>query len=951
MPDEERSSLLAERGVTRREAEVLDALAERLSNAAIASRLYLSERTVESHVSSLLRKLGASDRVELGDLAKEILTGQSAGPPPRLPAPLALLADPARFVGRDREMDQLRDLWCRAKAGRVLVGVVMGEPGIGKTRLVAELAAEAHGAGGRVLLGSCFEDLRIPYEPFVQAIRADIATLTKPELRRRAAAADRLAWLVPELGEAASVTKLTSSLDPASTQTEMFNSLHGYLLGAGETGAFLLVVEDVHWATSTTLGALRHLARVSGNAPVLILVTTRAGSPDVDATLGTYLADLCGLPAVEPIALTGLSESGVAALIEAGGGGGDAASLWAGTGGNPMLVREAVGGNRMGSLQALLARRYAQFDHDDLALLDLAAVVGSEFDADLLSSAGPHPLPVVIDALERAELAGLIARQPGRPGRFSFVHSLVRDARYDDIPPNRRMQLHRQVARRLEQLNDERLLPEFAHHVALSAPLPTACDTGQRDAAAELGDQTRRSLRELGERAMALNDPAAARRSYQAALDLWPRGDPGRPSLLLELGRTLVTTESRGADVLAEARDGLVALGDDEGAAEAEMLLGELDWIGSRWDAADVHFDRAASLVADRPPSRATAQVTAGLARFRMIAGAHTDAQRHGTRALEMARSLGLPALEANVLNTLGPARVNDGDLGGIEDLKAGIKLAEALGSPEVRRGYSNLAYVNIILGEPRRCRQWRRRAADAAERFGQHEGVRWARAHDIEDRYFLGQWDEALDEAEAFIASSEASAHYLVTVCLRVRASVRMGRGNPIGALADAAAALEFARGARHPANLLVALPFLARCLYEAGRSVDAHAAITETINAAAGNQNTLEPIETAIAMTGLGRQDEYLDLAARTTIPSKRWDVGRAIALGDLPRAANLLGRMEYRTTEAYVRLVAAEYLAAEGHQQDAEIPVRRALAFHHSVGATTYVSRGEQLIAAIT
>ena len=87
MPDEERSSLLAERGVTRREAEVLDALAERLSNAAIASRLYLSERTVESHVSSLLRKLGASDRVELGDLAKEILTGRSARPASAPPSP------------------------------------------------------------------------------------------------------------------------------------------------------------------------------------------------------------------------------------------------------------------------------------------------------------------------------------------------------------------------------------------------------------------------------------------------------------------------------------------------------------------------------------------------------------------------------------------------------------------------------------------------------------------------------------------------------------------------------------------------------------------------------------------------------------------------------------------------------------------------------------------------
>ena len=101
MGDEQRSSLLAQRRVTRREAEVLDALTERLTNAEIAARLYLSERTVESHVSSLLRKLGAGNRVELGDLAREVRAVQGPDRPSPLPAPLALLADPAHFVGRD----------------------------------------------------------------------------------------------------------------------------------------------------------------------------------------------------------------------------------------------------------------------------------------------------------------------------------------------------------------------------------------------------------------------------------------------------------------------------------------------------------------------------------------------------------------------------------------------------------------------------------------------------------------------------------------------------------------------------------------------------------------------------------------------------------------------------------------------------------------------------------
>ena len=153
MAVEQRSSSLAQRGVTRREAEVLGALAERLTNAEIAERLYLSERTVESHVSSLLRKLGADNRVELGDVAKDVLAGVATTRPAPLPAPLALLADAGPFVGRREELDQLRRTWHRAVEGRLLVGVVTGEAGVGKSRLVAEVAAEVYGAGASVALG------------------------------------------------------------------------------------------------------------------------------------------------------------------------------------------------------------------------------------------------------------------------------------------------------------------------------------------------------------------------------------------------------------------------------------------------------------------------------------------------------------------------------------------------------------------------------------------------------------------------------------------------------------------------------------------------------------------------------------------------------------------------------------------------------------------------------
>ena len=158
---------LRDLGVTRREAEVLDALRADLTNAEIAARLYVSLRTVESHVSTLLRKLGAANRRELVAIAAE--RGDRAGlVRPALPAPLELLADGRRHVGREAELARLSAVWEQAASGQVRVVIVAGEAGIGKSRLVAELAAGVHGRGGRVVLGACFADAAAPYEPFAQ---------------------------------------------------------------------------------------------------------------------------------------------------------------------------------------------------------------------------------------------------------------------------------------------------------------------------------------------------------------------------------------------------------------------------------------------------------------------------------------------------------------------------------------------------------------------------------------------------------------------------------------------------------------------------------------------------------------------------------------------------------------------------------------------------------------
>ena len=560
---------LDERGVTRREAEVLTVLAERLTNAEIAARLYLSERTVESHVSSLLRKLGAGNRLELADLAKEHLAVTPTGVR-SLPAALALLTDPDSFCGRDTERTRLRSLWDRAAGGELLVGVVAGEAGIGKSRLVAELAAEVRGDGARVLLGSCFEDVQLPYDPFVQAIRDDAAGVAAAEVRRRVGAAPGpLARMVPDLEAHVAPDLLGDVLDPMSAQAEVFGALHGYLTRAAEAGPMLLVVEDVHWATPTTRGALRHLARSSGRAPLFVLMTTRDKAPDLDDELAVFLADLARFPAVDRIDLAGLREAEVETLLRGLGGGADAAAVASETGGNPLFVREVAGraaGNHASSLPALLARRYALLTDADTDVVDIAAVLGSEFDADVLAAATGRPLPDVLDSLERGEAAGLVAASPGRPGRFSFTHALFRNARYDALPAGRRRLLHHQVVGALERrAGDDRVLAELARHACIAAPLG--------DARTALGHAVRAA--EAAERSLALDEAAEHYRRAIEVADLLDPPDLGaRLGLSIRLGEAMQGAGIAGwRTVLLEAAGAARSMGDAVALAEVGCAM------------------------------------------------------------------------------------------------------------------------------------------------------------------------------------------------------------------------------------------------------------------------------------------------------------------------------------------------------------------------------------------
>jgi len=565
-------------GVTRREAEVLAALGKRLTNAEIAAQLYLSERTVESHVSSLLRKLGAPNRLALGELASK-RRPKAAAP---LPAPLELLTDPDGYYGRTAEREQLRELWRSASEGVCRVGVVSGEAGIGKSRLVAELAAEVHQSGGRVLFGADFEDVQRPYEPFVQAIVTDAATLTDVELRARAAtSAESIARVVPELAERLGVARDALVFDAASALTDSYAGLHGYLRRAAEAGPLLLVIEDVHWATTTTLDALHYIAAVGGHFALLVVLTTRDSAPDVHEAIAAFLSDLSRLPATERVALGGLDEQAVAELIGALGGSADPATTAAETGGNPLFVREVATGAGGGSLVSLLTRRNRLVDPETSGILDVGAALGAEFDAQFVARMLNRPLVEVIESLDEAEAAGLVARAAGETTRFRFVHALFRSVRYNAIPNAQRVVLHQEITRALAPLGaDDRVVPELARHAAIAAPLG--------DAVIALDYSMRAAT--LAEQALAFDEAATHYRRALAVADLLEPPDPHkRLAVSIRLGEVMQGGGQPGYEtVLVDAARLARQLGDAQALAEVGWAM--VKYGGPRHPSRDAEF-------------------------------------------------------------------------------------------------------------------------------------------------------------------------------------------------------------------------------------------------------------------------------------------------------------------------------------------------------------------------
>ena len=701
---------------------MLDLIGEHLTNAEIAARLYISERTVESHVSSLLRKLGATDRRQLARQRPSPTTTADGQP---LPPALGLLADASTFVGRTDERDELRQRWELARAGHTLLAVVTGEAGMGKSRLVSEIAAEVHASGGRVLLGACLEDVDEPYGPFVQAIVDDAAQLDPAGVRRRAGdSGEALARLSADL---AGVLPPSGS-EPRSGDVDdldrstVVDGIRHWLLASASSTPLLLVVEDLHWSTATTRDVVRELGRRAGREPLLILLTTRDTKPDFDADLSALVSDLERSPAVTRLTLQGLDRNEVGELV--GATDEQAAAIVLDTGGNPLLVTHMTSNVERGSLPVWLVRRDALLDDEARAVLDLAAAFGSAFDADLLAAAHGAPLLDVLESLEAAEAAGLIVPHRGRAAQFGFVHALFRAHRYDALPLRRRLELHARVATALgTRAGDDRLLSEQARHACLALPLGDAAtavqlalDAAQYAERAYAYDEAvvhyRRGLEAT--RFLEPPDPAVALDlTIRIAASLHHRGDREGLPMLLDAARqarragdhrALVQAATAipqfGAvgfvDPMPEGRvvteAALAALGDDPSPDQARLLVDlAAHWLFLSVDEALRLASRAESIARELDDPEVLGAVL--LSTRHMVSHPRLLDQRIriGVELKELGRRLGRLAMTLGGGHTMAVTHLHRGDL---KAWRAEFdRFAELLGDRSL--GYYQIQVIN----------------------------------------------------------------------------------------------------------------------------------------------------------------------------------------------------------------------------------------------------------------
>jgi DNA-binding SARP family transcriptional activator/tetratricopeptide (TPR) repeat protein len=537
----------------------------------------------------------APDAPDDEDDADEGTAGSASGYRVRIPTS----PNEGPLVGRERESALLHDWWASVGRGDGGLLLVDGDPGIGKTRLVGELARAVEGEGTLVLWGRCDEDPVAPFQPFAEALgryfhaeSADrISRMPDWQLAELSRLVLRLRQYAPPFEEDAG--------DPENNRFRFFEAVTATLSELSSNGTLLLAVDDLHWADQPTLLLLRHVLRNIDRAELGVVgmyIDTEISS---DHRLRPALADLRSDLSIETVHLQGLSEDGVDKLVRSWKSAPESLvpRLHQLTDGNPLFLEEMLrqlterdagqasdGGEALApdldppeAIRELVARRVSRLPENVIYLLQAAAVSGQECEASIVAEAAELSPDQQLDAFDWAEESRLLRRVGGLVrDRYAFSHALVRDAIYGELLRGRRVRYHHKIALATERVHADsldRYVNELAHHFYLGADLADA-------------DKAIRYCSAAGERALRLLAFEEAVGHLTRALEVAEKFGGADPTTRCDTLIALAEAQNRAGDVthsnanFERAAALARSIGDPERLASTALRAGPLTYLG-----------------------------------------------------------------------------------------------------------------------------------------------------------------------------------------------------------------------------------------------------------------------------------------------------------------------------------------------------------------------------------
>ena len=704
------------------------------------------------------------------------------------------------FIGRRRELDSLIDAVDRGTGGDALVALVGGDAGIGKSRLVEEVATHARQQGCLVLTGGCVSlgnGEGLPFAPIVEALRRLPALIAAGEVDgiadigdlRSSETAD-LGRLLPELGTTGAAEPDVFDR-PAWVQARIFEGLLALLRMLGERMPVVLVVEDLHWSDSSTRDVLSFLARNARTERLAVVGTYRTDELNRRHPLRPWLSEMERLSRVVRVEIGRFGRAELDAQITAILGHKPTVALLEAierrAEGNPFFVEEllASGAGTPGdvlppTLRDVLMARVTALSEDAQRVLGVAAVAGRTVEAGLLAEIAGQDEADLEGPLREAVAAQILTIDQGsRPDAYRFRHALLAEAVYDDLLPSERRRLHAAYATAL----DARSVgpgAEGASHLAALAHHATAAHEPVRALRAWVG---------AARAASASHAFAEAETAYERAIELWDAvpaddrpADTDAAALYHEgaLAAMISGHNERSVALARAAVDRLDPERDLERWAAANQRLARAAWIFGGLDEALERLGTTAATLGKKGPSPTRARVLAAIAGAHMLQGDHAKAIETATTAIDEARSTGARLAEGHALNTLGTSTAMIGGCtDGLPALREGFAIARASNDvDDIGRGFANLSSTLLI------CGQREESFAVAVE------GIAWARSvgasggygrfiatNAVDAAIQLGRWDEAQSIIDEVLVGHPEGANRISMASVVGPFYVRRGR------------------------------------------------------------------------------------------------------------------------------------------------------------------------------